>query len=103
MKKVLLSVLVVITALLVVTGCGKKVDPIVGTWKYQGGNYEFVFKEDGSGSYAGRDFTYEIKDNEISILYKGDSAPFKSTFKIEKDTLIMKDSFGEDVKYDKKK
>ena len=102
MKKILLAVAVVFASVLLLTGCGKKVDPIVGTWVYGSGSYEYVFKEDGTGSYAGRDFTYEIKDDQLSILYKGDTAKYETTYKIEGKTLIIKDSFGSDVKYEKK-
>ena len=41
-------------------------------------------------------------DNNISILYNGNTVPFETTFKIENDTLTIIDSFGKDVVYKRK-
>lgn len=115
MKKilsVLVAFIVLAGVLFTFTACGDKKggssNPIVGSWKYQGGNYTYVFNEDGTGKYefggAAMEFTYEIKDgNKISILYTGNTAAFESEYKIDGDTLNIIDSFGNDTIYKKVK
>ena len=103
-KKLLLVVLVMLSGVLLFTGCGEKKEKknsIEGKWAYS--SFVYNFESDGTGYYdaAGTkmDFTYEIKDNKLSILYKGSTAPFETEFSIDGDTLTVKDSFGKDFKY----
>lgn len=107
MKKILLAIAVVFSVILL-TGCtGKKVDPIVGSWKidYAGSKYVYTFNEDKTGTYdaAGTkmEFTWEIKEDKLSILYTGNTAPFETTYKIEGKKLTIKDSLDKDVVYEK--
>jgi len=102
MKKALLILLV---AVLLLVGCGKKEeekpkDPIVGEWAYF--SYVYKFNEDKTCSYYGRNCTYEINGDKLSILYEGDTAPFETTFKIEGNKLTIKDSLDKEVVYTKK-
>lgn len=77
---------------------------IVGSWKYDGGgDYTYVFNADGTGSYAGRDFTYTDDGKELAITYPGNTAPMKTTYTISGDTLTIKDSLDKDVVYKKVK
>ncbi len=102
MKKNLLFGLAAVVISLMVVGCGKK-DGIVGTWQYgSSSSFQYVFKEDKTCSYAGRNCTYTIDGDKLSILYDGDTAPFETTFKIEDDKLTIKDSFDNDVVYTRK-
>ncbi len=118
MKKVLgivLTIVMLAVALFTFSACGdnkKKEDassknPIVGSWKYEGGGYTYTFNEDGTGKYelagAAMEFTYETKDGKLSILYKGNTAPFETEYKIEGDTLNVIDSLGNDTIYKKVK
>lgn len=103
--KITLLLLVLAIAVFALTGCGKKdTNPIVGSWKYDGGSdYTYTFNEDGTGNYASgsskMDFTYTIKDNKISILYTGNTSPFETEYKIDGDVLNIIDSFGKDTLY----
>jgi uncharacterized lipoprotein YehR (DUF1307 family) len=111
MKKVLLVLLI---CLLTLVGCGKKEDekkekeekkdPIVGVWAHD--SYVYTFNEDKTCNYhaLGNDMkcTYTVEDDQLSILYEGNTHPFETTFKIENKTLIIKDSFDNDVEYKKK-
>ena len=110
-KSLLLIALLIIVAF-AITGCGKennepKEATIVGSWKYDGADYTYTFNEDGTGKYnaAGTDmeFTYTINENQISILYTGNTAPFETEFSINGDTLNIIDSFGSDTLYKKVK
>lgn len=100
MKKSFLISLVAIVLCLTLVGCSKK-NGIVGTWSYSS-SFEFVFKEDKTCSYAGRNCTYTIDGDKLSILYDGDTASFDTTFKIEDNKLTIKDSLGNDVVYTRK-
>lgn len=94
---------------LLLVGCGKKEeekkkDPIIGDWAH--GSYVYTFNEDKSCQYdvAGTIMkcTYTVDGDKLSILYEGDTVPFETTFKIEGKTLTIKDSFDNDVEYNKK-
>lgn len=101
MKKILLFIIIV--SIIAITGCQKKTS-IVGTWVHDG--YVYKFNEDNTGSYTAFDnvleFTYEDKGDKVSILYKGNTASADFEYKIEKDTLTIKDSFDNDVIYKRK-
>ena len=110
MKKYLKSVLVVLVLCISViglTGCKKgekqEKNTIVGKWQSKEySSYVYTFNEDGTGDYSGTKFTYEIKDDKISILYDNSTAPFESTYEIKDSELNIKDSFGNNTIYIKK-
>lgn len=103
MFKKLLAVLSLVVFVFTLSACGSK-DPLVGTWDYNG--YVYTFNEDKTGTYlvwgTEMKFTYETKENKISILYEGNEEPLELEYRIEKNTLIVVDSFGSEVKYEKK-
>ena len=105
MKKGILSLVLVITLAFVLTGCGKK--GLVGEWQYESGSgYVYTFNEDKTCSYEAfgtkMECTYEDDGEKVSILYKGNTAASTYEYKIEGDTLTIKDSFGKDVVYKRK-
>lgn len=105
--KALAIVAILLSALFALTGCekSKSTNPIVGTWKYEQGEYTYTFKEDGTGDYAfsstKMEFTYTAQDGKLSITYKGSTAPFESEYSVNGDTLNIKDSLGRDTLYKK--
>ena len=106
MKKYVVVILLLVGVILI-SGCnkGSKKDGIVGTW-VNSGSYVYTFNDDKTCTYdvAGTlmKCTYETDGDKLSILYKDSDVPFETTYSIEGSTLIIKDSFGNDVKYDKK-
>lgn len=101
MKKGLVISLLLVLCFTVV-GCGKK-DSLVGTWAYGSGNtFVFTFNEDKTCSYAGRNCTYTVDGEKLSILYEGDTTPFDTTFKIEDNKLTIIDSLNNEVVYTRK-
>lgn len=112
MKKVCLLitlVLVMIASLFSLAGCGKdsnKKDEnsIVGSWEHSG--YVYNFNADKTGSYEvfgnKMNFTYEDDGSKVSITYKGNTIPGTYEYKIDGKKLIIKDSFGNDVIYERK-
>ena len=110
MRKTVISILLaalLLVALLILTGCGNKSNGIVGQWKYDGADYTYTFNEDGTGNYNAygtkMEFTYELKDDQISILYTGNTDPFETKYSIDGDTLNIVDSLGKDTLYKKVK
>ena len=101
MKKMFIAAFLFASVLLL-TGCGKK--GIVGKWAY--GSYVYTFNEDKTCTYdaagALMECTYEVDGENLSILYKGNTVPFKTTFKIEGNKLHVMDSFGNDTVYTRK-
>ena len=102
MKKGLFVSLMTMIICRIVVGCGKK-EGLVGTWAYgSGSTFQYVFNEDKTCSYAGRNCTYTVDGDKLSILYEGDTVAFETTFKIEDDKLTIKDSLDNDVVYTRK-
>lgn len=104
MKKTILTIgviLVLVSSILILTGCEKKAEGLVGKWAY--GSYVYEFKEDKTGTYdvsgSMMNFTYEDKGTKISFLYTGNTVPMELEYRIEGNKLIIKDSFGKDVEY----
>ena len=61
-----------------------------------------IFLKTELGLYDKMVVTYEVDGENLSITYKGNTVPFKTTFKIDSKKLIIKDSFGSDVEYIRK-
>lgn len=107
MKRIIKRVLLVLVIMIGITslaGCGKDKITIVGSWDHEG--WVYTFKDDNTGSYSlsgsSMEFTYEDKGTELSILFKGNTAPLVLPYKIEDKKLIITDSFGEEVIYTRK-
>lgn len=89
--------------LLLLTSGGKK--SIVGKWKSidKKNEYYYIFNKNKTCSYemivARLDCTYEIDDNKISILYKGNTKTNNFKYQIDGNTLIIKDENGKDNKF----
>ncbi len=102
--KTALCVFSLLIVSLLLAACGKKT--IVGQWNHENGGYTYTFNEDGSGAYAygenKMEFTYTVDGDKISILYKGNTSPFETSFILEDDTLNIKDSLGNDTIYKRK-
>ncbi len=108
MKKKILFCLFALIALVTFVGCDKDSDSnsIVGSWKYESGDYTYKFNADKTGSYTAyqteMEFTYEDNGKEVSILYNGNTDASTYEYKIEGKKLIIKDSIGNDVVYIRK-
>lgn len=101
MKKILmLSVLVL--GVFALGGCGT--NKIVGSWELN--SFVYTFNKDNTCTYnvSGEDMkcTYKIDGDKLSIMFDNNTVPFDTTYKIEKNKLIIKDSYGKDVEYTKK-
>ena len=102
--KTFLITIVFICGVFLITGCGKNSNPLEGKWAH--GSFVYTFNDDKTCVYdsAGTkmECTYEIDGENLSILYKGNTEPFKTSFKVEGKKLTIKDSLGSDVEYEKK-
>ena len=104
--KSLLVLAVLFVGVFVLSGCEKKEekDPIIGSWAHD--SWVYTFNEDKTCTYeysgSKMECTYEKDGENLSILYKGSTAPFKTKFKIENNKLTIKDSLDKDVEYTKK-
>ena len=123
MKKVVstLAALLAVVMVLSVAGCGSKKaeNSLVGTWEYTdketGIGAVYVLNQDGTGTYtlkAGEEVTYELKyeakDGHLLVTYVNNDAfseddVFDNEFSFQDaNTLIIKDSFGEEMTFVKK-
>ena len=102
MKKFISGVLLVLVVLTIV-GCQKSGNSIVGSWKHS--EYVYTFNDDNTGSYSAgsgkMEFTYEDNGKKVSILYKGNTVASEYEYKVSGNKLTIKDSFGNDVVYEK--
>jgi uncharacterized lipoprotein YehR (DUF1307 family) len=104
MKKYIFVIALILV--LLTTACGNK--GIVGKWKADGYSvdYYYIFNSDKTCAYemngAQMECTYEDDGTKVTILYKGNTNSNTYEYRIEGNTLIIKDSFGNDVKYTRK-
>ncbi|MCQ2973925.1 MAG: DUF5640 domain-containing protein [Bacteroidales bacterium] len=78
---------------------------LIGQWAHD--SYVYDFTDATNGKYivsesTVMDFTYEAKNDTLSILYTGNTDPMKLAYKIQGNELTVTDSFGSDVVYTKK-
>lgn len=81
---------------------------IVGVWVYPDLGYAYTFNADGTGSYgvgedASMPFTYTDDGKSVEIRYEGTTDGNKYDYSIAGEKLTIKDDFGSDVVYEKKK
>ncbi len=121
----LLAALLVIAVVVSLPGCGrtdsaKSANPLSGTWEYTDAEYDistvYVLKDDGTGTYTMKvgdtevvyELKYETKDDHLLVTYVNNEIfteedVFDSPFRFsDPDTLILKDSFGEELTYVRK-
>lgn len=104
MKK---NYLIIIIFLILITGCSKKT--IIGKWKSTDTKkeYYYIFNEDKTCSYempaARLDCTYEIDNNQIKILYKGNDKPNTFEYQLKDESLIIKDESNNYNEFTKEK
>lgn len=79
---------------------------LVGSWEYEYGEFVYTFNTNGTGTYdaAGTvmEFTYTDHGDSVELLYTGNTLASTYGYRIEGDTLYIKDSLDNDVKYIKK-
>ena len=116
-----IAVLLVAVMLISVAGCGHKDgNSLTGTWEYSdkdnGIGAVYVFKDDGTGTYSMKvgeqevtyEMKYEVKDGHLLVRYvnndtfsEDDVFDNEFSFKDSK-TIIVNDSFGEEMTFVKK-
>ena len=100
MKKYYLGIIFLL--LILTTGCKKS---IIGKWKVMDDKdeYYYIFNGDNTCSYemkvARLDCTYKIDNNKIIIKYKGNSKANSFIYKLDGNTLIIKDDTGKNNKF----
>ena len=105
MKKNIYIIALVMVVLLT-TACGAK--GIVGKWRADAysTDYFYIFNDDKTCAYemsgVKMECTYEDDGSKVTILYKGNTNSNTYEYTIDGDTLLIKDSFGNDVKYTRK-
>lgn len=103
-----LCVLALICAAVCLCSCTlfSHLETIVGEWEYDDDSeITYTFEEDGTGVYSlpsiEMKFTYELKDDEISITYEG-LEPVSFKYELDGTKLNIKDVNGGDNFYHKK-
>ena len=79
---------------------------LVGVWEYEAGGYTYTFNEDGTGQYdlggTIMKLTYEDKGTILSILFEGNTDPMELENSMSDGKLIIIDSLGDEVVYNRK-
>lgn len=104
MKKTVSILLVVLSLVLMFSGCMKPEDKIIGTWNGEASllgvvaDYSFTFNEDGTGKMStaleiGVSMTYTISDTTLDITTSvlGISNTKSYTYAFDKNTLTLND------------
>ena len=86
------------------TTADSNASPLIGTWDYEDlSGVSYTFNADGTGEYEllgeVMSFTYTDNGDSVEILYADVDGPSALDYRIDGNVLIIKDSFGEDVKY----
>lgn len=123
MKRIsaVLAAVLVFVLILNVAGCSKKADAsLTGVWEYAdeetGMSAVYDLKDDGTGTYtmkvgeeeATYELKYEVKDGHLLVTYVNNEIfseddVFDNEFSFQDDnTLIIKDSFGEEMNFVRK-
>ena len=124
MKKILILVLVLALACVFMVACGgnsgggdASENSLTGVWKYEdtenGIGAVYDLKDDGTGTYTMMvgeeevtyELKYEVQDNHLLVTYVNNDTfteedVFDSEFSFQDaNTLIVKDSFGEEMTF----
>ena len=120
MKRIsaMLAVVLVLVLILSVAGCSKKADAsLTGVWEYAdeetGMSAVYDLKDDGTGTYTMKvgeeevvyELKYEVQDGHLLVTYVNNEIfteddVFDNEIRFKNaDTLIIKDSFGEEGTY----
>ena len=120
MKRIsaVLAAVLVFVLILNVAGCSKKADAsLTGVWEYAdeetGMSAVYDLKDDGTGTYTMKvgeeevtyELKYEVKDGHLLVTYVNNEIfseddVFDNEFSFQDDnTLIIKDSFGEEMTF----
>ena len=104
MKKTVSLILVVLSVVLLLTGCMKPEKKIIGTWNGEAtllgvvAEYSFTFNEDGTGKMStgmdiGVSMTYTISDTQLDITTSvlGINSTKTYTYAFDKNTLTLND------------
>ena len=100
MKKIIATLLIVVSLVLLLSSCGGSKKELVGTWKPRdydfGDDYVLVFNEDGTGTYFGEAITWKVSGNKLSIKYE-DTEAMEMKFSVNGDEFSFFDSSDEEV------
>lgn len=120
MKRIsaVLAAVLVFVLILNVAGCSKKADAsLTGVWEYAdeetGMSAVYDLKDDGTGTYTMKvgeeevtyELKYEVQDGHLLVTYVNNEIfseddVFDNEFSFQDDnTLIIKDSFGEEMTF----
>ncbi|MBQ3409398.1 MAG: hypothetical protein IJH12_09375 [Clostridia bacterium] len=113
MKKItsVISLVAILMVVLTFSGCGNEKQKeekytLVGSWKLEADTdlvYIYTFNDDGTGSYSyyGSELSFSYKDrgDKVSITFQGNTVESEFEYRIEGDSLIIKDGFGNDLTY----
>ncbi|MBO4919191.1 MAG: hypothetical protein J5365_03445 [Erysipelotrichaceae bacterium] len=116
-----IAVLLALTMLLTVAGCGKKGDnSLVGVWEYADTENDlgavYDLKDDGTGTYTMKvgetevtyELKYEVQDGHLLVRYVNNEIfseddVFDSEFSFKNaDTIIVKDTSGMEMEFNRK-
>ena len=105
MKKYFLALIPISIIIVYLVLTTEKENSIIGKWKSVDATSEFyyIFNEDKTCSYemdvARLGCTYELEENKISILYKGNSDVKTFNYKIDGNSLIIQEESSQENKF----
>ena len=109
LTKKLLVFLVLLMSVVMLTGCGKKNEEnkeasnsLIGTWVDENETYTYEYKEDGKAVMNGKEATYSIEGDTLTIKYEDSTKLYKYKYTVNNTSLTLENEEGSKFVYVKK-
>ena len=108
LTKAIIAILIILATVLTVTGCGKKneekkeTNPLVGTWVDEQGTYTYEYKSDGTAIMNGKEASYSVDGETLTIKYSDNTKLFKYKYTVTNTSLTLENEEGTKYVYVKK-
>ena len=106
--KAIIAILIMLTIVITITGCGKKkeeektTNKLVGTWVDEEETFTYEYKEDGTALMNGKEATYSIEGDTLTIKYNDSTKLYKYKYTLTDTSLTLENEDGNKYVYVKK-
>ena len=104
LTKIVVSFLMLFLIVIMITGCGNKTEDkkLVGIWTDEKETFTYEFKSDGTAIMNGKEASYSIEEDTITIKYNDSTKLFTYKYTINNTSLTLENEAGNKYVYVKK-